>query len=194
MAITSRKAQAREPKTLGELLYGKVEHLNSPKKSIKSKELVTSTASDAIDGVAQRRLDDLSKKKGPTVSPPPSSPSLSVLLLSNAAPDIAQPATVTSRATSEQAVGVATNRELLDLANVAAFDTWNHMVLQNNWILVGSEYSVSYEKAGIAGTLDAIFIPHAENPNQWVIVDWKRCPLEFSRYSPTPYEHPYAKR
>lgn len=86
------------------------------------------------------------------------------------------------------------HRNLLDTANVEAFDKWNHMVKRNNWLLVASEYSLCYERAGLAGTIDAIFLPYVENPNILVLVDWKRCPLEFSRYSSTPYEHPYTKR
>lgn len=192
--VQTSSISPKEQKTLGELLCKKKEsHATPPKKFTGRKESVISS-SDAIDnGVAEKWwwLDDPSKSELP-VSPPLLSPALSVLL-SSTAPGTEQPA-VTSRTHAGQHSPVPTNHELLDVANVEAFDKWNQMVRLNNWILVGSEYSVSYEKAGIAGTLDAIFIPHAENPNQWVIVDWKRCPLEFSRYSPTPYEHPYTRR
>lgn len=186
-----------EHKTLGELLCKKkVSHSDAPKKLLGTKEPAIS-ASDATDAAIKEKwwwlAADTSKNDLPVS--PPSSPALSVLLSSDA-PSAGQPAvsmgTHASRHNHHQPV--TANRELLDVANVEAFDKWNQMVRLNNWILVASEYSVSYEKAGLAGTLDCIFIPHAENPNQWVIVDWKRCPLEFSRYSPTPYEHPYTRR
>ena len=116
--------------------------------------------------------------------PPPPSPLASIL----------KAATVTQQQPSPtQRASTSTN---VDLTNVSAFDRWNLQRLANKWLLVASEYPVYMQEAGLAGTIDAVFIPNAHIPNQVILVDWKCCNIDFgTRYQPkTQYEHHYTKR
>lgn len=86
---------------------------------------------------------------------------------------------------------------LLDNANVSAFGSWNRLRVNEHWLLLASEYAVYDELSGLAGTIDGIFIPYPDHPNMIVLVDWKRCEIDFgTRYYgfKDRYQHPYVNR
>lgn len=129
----------------------------------------------------------------PLSPPPPTLPSSPLASILQAAAATAQQRTTVTQSRPPVASTSSTN---VDLTNVSAFDRWNLQRLSNKWLLVASEYPVYMQEAGLAGTIDAVFIPNAHIPNQVVLVDWKCCNIDFgTRYQPkTQYEHHYTKR
>lgn len=73
----------------------------------------------------------------------------------------------------------------IDRANIAAFEKFNRRRVLDGWLLVASELVVYDSSASVAGSIDAIYIPYVDQPHLVVLVDWKRCEIDFgTRYSP----------
>lgn len=73
----------------------------------------------------------------------------------------------------------------VDRANIAAFEKFNRRRVLDGWLLVASEFVVYDSSASLAGSIDAIYMPYVDQPHLVVLVDWKRCEIDFgTRYSP----------
>lgn len=71
-----------------------------------------------------------------------------------------------------------------------AFERWEQIRMANCWLLLASEYTVFDEKCGLAGTVDAIYIPNVRHPRQVVLVDWKRASIITAYGGGRSYDHP----
>lgn len=77
-------------------------------------------------------------------------------------------------------------------ANLAAFRHWETIRVRNMWLLLATEFPVYSPEWGLAGTVDAIFVPDASQPRQVVLVDWKRADVKTASFSF--YENPFVSR
>lgn len=87
---------------------------------------------------------------------------------------------------------------LLQETDVDAFELFNRRRNDDGWLLAASEYIVYDNDASLAGSIDAIYVPSFDRPDQVVLVDWKRCEIDYgTRYSPLQpgmrYEHRYTR-
>lgn len=85
----------------------------------------------------------------------------------------------------------------IDRENVLAFERFTKQREENGWLLLASEYIVYCKEASIGGCIDAVFVPYPARPDLVILVDWKRCEIDYgTRYSPLNpgmrYEHPYT--
>jgi hypothetical protein len=81
-------------------------------------------------------------------------------------------------------------------SDIASYENWESIRMFNDWLLVASEYPVYSLSCGLAGTIDAIYLPNISLPRQVVLVDWKRATIT-TTVGNMFYEHPllmkYAK-
>lgn len=72
--------------------------------------------------------------------------------------------------------------------SVMAFNRFNCQRLRDGWLLLASEYTVYDRQASLGGSIDAIYIPYPQFPHLVVLVDWKRCEIDFGTkyYSANP--------
>lgn len=87
---------------------------------------------------------------------------------------------------------------LLQETDADAFELFNRRRNDDGWLLAASEYIVYDNDASLAGSIDAIYVPSFDRPDQVVLVDWKRCEIDYgTRYSPLQpgmrYEHCYTR-
>lgn len=85
----------------------------------------------------------------------------------------------------------------IDRENVLAFERFTKQREENGWLLLASEYIVYCREASLGGCIDAVFVPYPARPDLVILVDWKRCEIDYgTRYSPLNpgmrYEHPYT--
>lgn len=85
----------------------------------------------------------------------------------------------------------------IDRENVLAFERFTKQREENGWLLLASEYIVYCKEASLGGCIDAVFVPYPARPDLVILVDWKRCEIDYgTRYSPLNpgmrYEHPYT--
>lgn len=85
----------------------------------------------------------------------------------------------------------------VDHENVRAFERFTKQREANGWLLLASEYIVHCKEASLGGCIDAVFLPYPARPDLVVLVDWKRCEIDYgTRYSPLApgmrYEHFYT--
>lgn len=80
-----------------------------------------------------------------------------------------------------------------DSTDLAAYDNWETIRMFNDWLLVASEYPVYDLSCGLAGTIDAIYMPNAAYPRQVILVDWKRSIIT-TTVGNMFYEHPLLMR
>lgn len=85
----------------------------------------------------------------------------------------------------------------VDRENILAFERFTKQRERNGWLLLASEYVVYSKEASIGGCIDAVFVPYPSRPDLIILVDWKRCEIDYgTRYSPLNpnmrYEHPYT--
>lgn len=78
-------------------------------------------------------------------------------------------------------------------ADVSAYNSWEAIRMFNDWLLLASEYPVYDLSCGLAGTIDAIYLPNIAYPRQVVLVDWKRSQIT-TTVGNMFYEHPLLMR
>lgn len=65
-----------------------------------------------------------------------------------------------------------------------AFDVFDQKRFNDGWLLLASEFPVFDVDCGIAGSIDAIYIPYPDRPELVVLVDWKSCNIDLgTRYN-----------
>lgn len=86
-----------------------------------------------------------------------------------------------------------TQQKHLSKYDIAAVKSWEQIRMFNDWLLLASEYKVYDLECGIAGMIDAIYLPNVKYPRQVVLVDWKRTSI-LTTVGNMLYEHPLVNK
>lgn len=77
--------------------------------------------------------------------------------------------------------------------DVSSYESWETIRMFNDWLLVACEYPVYSLACGLAGTIDAVYLPNVLFPRQIVLVDWKRASIT-TTVGNMFYEHPLLRK